>query len=75
MMRAHEELCDMLGITMMDNRPRRSRSVGEKTDIEAKSRSPSRPQSSGGRPSSLPDKSQLTEAYQVMAADVRPYYP
>ncbi|KAK7460863.1 hypothetical protein VKT23_008793 [Stygiomarasmius scandens] len=69
MMRAHEELCDMLGITMIDNRPRRSRSVGEKTDIEAKSRSPSRPQSSGGRPSSLPDKSQLTEAYQVMAAD------
>ncbi|THV05740.1 hypothetical protein K435DRAFT_646716 [Dendrothele bispora CBS 962.96] len=71
MMKAHEELCDMLGIKMVD-RPRRSRSVGGRGDIEKMTtQSPSRPQSSGGRPTSLPDRSQLTEAYQVMAADVR----
>ncbi|KAF5365252.1 hypothetical protein D9758_005391 [Tetrapyrgos nigripes] len=69
MIRAHEELCDMLGITLIDRRPRRSISFGGKGDAKTKARSPARPYFSSSRPSSMPDSSQLTEAYQAMAAD------
>jgi hypothetical protein len=74
-MRAHEELCDMLGIPH-ETRPRRSRSVNAVTrdDHELLSASPlaSRPNSNVGtsRPTSLPGTNGLSEVYNVMTADV-----
>ncbi|KAF9029518.1 hypothetical protein BDZ89DRAFT_1065306 [Hymenopellis radicata] len=62
MVRAHEELCEMLGITMNDTRPkRRPRSLiippreNEEIPID--------------RPNSLPAGSRLSEAYNAMIVD------
>lgn len=81
MIRAHEELCEMLGIGANDpNRSHRSRSViGTSRDDSEMLLSPyeSRPISnlSSGRPASLPGPSHLSEVYNSMTADVSELFP
>lgn len=78
MIRAHEELCEMLGISIAETRTRRTRSfVVPVRDDESSSglavpSTSSRPHSntSSGRPTSLPGSARLSEVYDtVMDAD------
>ncbi|KAJ7595026.1 hypothetical protein C8J56DRAFT_1023431 [Mycena floridula] len=73
MVRAHEELCDMLGISITDTRTRRTRSVmgrsREDSDVSTSYESRRQSHSSSGRPTSLPGSSQLSEVYNTMSAD------
>lgn len=72
MARAHDELCDMLGIGN-DFRPRRAQSVIGQTRVQGKEENlgevSTRSSTSGSRPLSMPDRSGLTEVYQSMSAD------
>ena len=76
MVRAHEELCEMLGITMADTRPRRPRSLivrPSDEDIPVTRTSPEQAptrRSSSDRPNSLPGGSRLSETYNAMIVDV-----
>lgn len=73
MVRAHEELCDMLGISINDTRIRRTRSViGRPPDFDPTNVMSIYSDVSGrlgsGRPASLPPPSDMAE---IQAADVR----
>lgn len=79
MMRAHEELCEMLGITMQDTRPKRSRSLIVPSSantsagafpVEIVVKSPPPPQRRE-RPTSMPDHSRMSEARTAFTIDVR----
>ncbi len=75
MVRAHEELCEMLGITMNDTRPRRRpRSLTmPPRENEETAPMPVERRSSSDRPNSLPAGSRLSEAYNAMIVDVRSF--
>ncbi len=73
MIRAHEELCDMLGITSKDLKPRRALSLLTPASHGEQARTPEprhRRRSSCDRPSSLPDRSELSQVYKAMTVDV-----
>ncbi|KAK0469123.1 uncharacterized protein EV420DRAFT_9410 [Desarmillaria tabescens] len=68
MIRAHEELCDMLGITSKDLKPRRALSLIASPSNGERARTPEprhRRRSSCDRPSSLPDSSGLSHVYKA----------
>ncbi|KAK0484722.1 hypothetical protein IW261DRAFT_853452 [Armillaria novae-zelandiae] len=72
MIRAHEELCDMLGITSKDLKPRRALSLLTPGYHDEQARTPEprdRRRSSCDRPSSLPDRSELSQVYKAMTVD------
>ncbi|PBK84645.1 hypothetical protein ARMGADRAFT_1088114 [Armillaria gallica] len=72
MIRAHEELCDMLGITSKDLKPRRALSLLTPASHGEQARTPEprhRRRSSCDRPSSLPDRSELSQVYKAMTVD------
>ncbi|KAK0194424.1 hypothetical protein F5146DRAFT_436361 [Armillaria mellea] len=72
MIRAHEELCDMLGITSKDLKPRRALSLLTPASHVEQARTPEprdKRRSSCDRPSSLPDRSELSQVYKAMAVD------
>ncbi|KAK0498784.1 hypothetical protein EDD18DRAFT_50647 [Armillaria luteobubalina] len=72
MIRAHEELCDMLGITSKDLRPRRALSLLTPAFHDEQAGTPEprhRRRSSCDRPNSLPDSSELSQVYKAMTVD------
>jgi hypothetical protein len=73
--RAQEELCDLLGITLDDTRPRRSRSVGPgqslqvPSSINSQSEAPNSGRRNSERRASLLGSAQ-PDVYSALTADV-----